>query len=158
MSSDASIIQTLQQAFAKRRRPEHFTDYTHCDECAEHDAMLRSRDIYSLRFQDVGNPGWDPICFITPEGFAYYLPALARLALEHPAKQHDWYGAQLLLHLGSGDCMMMERIRVCTPEQRRAVVAFLHHLVETRSDMADSYLRSDELCRAIERWSGESDA
>jgi len=157
VSSDASIIQTVQRAFAKRRRPEHFTDYAHCEECADHDAVLRSRDIYSLRIEDVGNPGWDPICYITPEGFAYYLPALVRLALAHPADQPDWYGAQLLRHLGSDGCSR-ERIRVCTPEQRRAVVAFLHHLVETRSHLADRCLRSDELCRAIGSWSDESDA
>ena len=157
MPSDASIIQTVQRAFAKRRRPEHFTDYTHCAECADHDAVVRARDIYSLRIEDVGNPGWDPICFITPEGFAYYLPALIRLALAHPADQPDWYGAQLLTHLTS-DGSASERIRVCTLEQRRAVVEFLHHLVETRSHLADSYLRSDDLCRAIESWSDELNA
>lgn len=33
--------------------------------------------------EQLGYPGWDPICFInTNEGFQYYLPALARLCLK----------------------------------------------------------------------------
>ncbi len=154
MLSDAQILQRVQQAFAKRRRPRHFTNHTHCEECAEHDEILRSRDIYSLRMEDVGNPGWDPICFMSPEGFAYYLPALARLALGTPDEPHSWYGVQLLFHLCS-DGRRNERLLACTLEQRRVVVDFLRHLVETRATLADSYGASDDLLRAIEIWSNE---
>ena len=157
MPSDASIIQTVQQAFAKRRRPEHFTNYKHCEECEEHDQVLRSRDIYSLHIEDVGNAGWDPICFISPEGFAYYFPGLVRLALAEPAEPFGWYGNQLLFHLCSNG-RRNERVLACTVEQRRAVVAFLQHLVETRSHLADSYHCSDQLFHAIEYWSDETDA
>jgi len=156
MPSDTSIIQTVQQAFAKRRRPERFTNHKHCEECAEHDKVLRSRDIYSLRIEDVGNPGWDPICFTSPEGFAYYIPALVRLALSGPAEPHGWYGDQLLFHLCS-DGRRNQRVLACTRAERRAVVAFLKHLVETRSQLADSYHCSDELFHAIEYWSDEND-
>ena len=90
MSSDAQVLETIQQAFASSPRPRHFTNYTHCSECAEHDEVLRSRDVQTLRIEDVGNPGWDPICFISPEGFAYYVPALARLALAQPVEPHGW--------------------------------------------------------------------
>jgi len=152
---DASIIQTVQRAFAKRRPPAHFTNFEHCEECAEYDAILRSRDIYSLRIEDVGNAGSDPICFISPEGFAYYLPALVRLALAEPAEPYDWYGAQLLFHLCS-DGLRNERVLACSIQQRRAVVAFLRHLIETRSELADIYGCSDELFQAIEYWSDET--
>jgi hypothetical protein len=155
--TDASIIQAVQRAFAKRRKPEHFTNYEHCEECAEHDEVLRSRDIFSLRIEDVGNAGWDPICFISPEGFAYYLPALVRLALAEPVKPHGWYGRQLLRHLCS-DGRRNERVLACTFEERRAIVVFLQYLVETRSQLADCYDCSDELFQAIDYWSDETDA
>jgi len=39
----------------------------------------------TLRIEDVGNPAWDPnLLYHTSEGFAYYFPALARLALAEP--------------------------------------------------------------------------
>lgn len=154
MTTDADILQKVQGAFAKCERPEHFADFTHCEECAEHDELLRSRDIYSLRIEDVGNPGWDPICFVSPAGFAYYLPALARLALAEPDQVHGWYGAQLLFHLCS-DGRRNERLLNCTPPQRRVVVEFLQHLAETRASLADSELKSDELFQAIEIWSDD---
>ena len=157
MPSDASILQTVRQAFAKRRRPEHFTNYKHCEECAEHDEVLRSRDIYSLRIEDVGNPGWDPICFTSAEGFVYYLPALVRLALAEPVEPHGWYGDQLLVHLCS-DGRGNKRVLACTVSERRAIVAFLQHLAETRSQLADCYHCSNGLFHAIEYWSDETDA
>src|SRR4030095_12988382 len=90
----------------------------------------------------------DPICFTSPEGFAYYLPAFVRLALAEPIEPHGWYGSQLLFHLCS-DGRRNERVLACTVQESRAVVAFLQHLVETRSQLADSYHRSDELFQAI---------
>ena len=155
MPSDTDILQRVQQAFARCRRPEHFTNFRHCEECAEHDDLLRSRDIHTLRIEDIGNPGWDPICFISPEGFAYYLPALARLALAEPMRPYGWYGSQLLFHLCS-DGRRNERLLACTPAQRRAVVEFLQHLVETRASLADSELSADDLFQAIEIWSDET--
>ncbi len=82
MATDQEIIDAVRQAFAAEPRPEHFTDDTHCCECTEHDAVLASRDLDSLRVEDVNNAGWDPIGFVTAAGFRYYLPALVQLALE----------------------------------------------------------------------------
>jgi len=150
--SDHLVLLQFRQAFADCRRPQHFTNHTHCEECAEHDQVLRSRDIDSLRIEHVGNPGWDPICFISPEGFAYYLPALARLALAEPIEPHSWYGAQLLFHL-CYDGTRNARLLACTPGQRLVVVDFLRHVVETRSELADNHSVSDDLLQAIEIWS-----
>ncbi len=146
------MLERVQQAFASCPRPDHFTDYRHCAECAEHDEVLRSRDVDTLRHEDVGNHGWDPICYISPEGFAYYFPALARLALAQPAEPYDWYGWQLLFHLGCDQ----ERIQVCTREQRGSVVGLLHHILETRAQLVDDYVCADALLSAIEDWSNES--
>jgi len=155
VTSDADILQKVQRAFAKCRRPKHFTNYTHCEECAEHDELLRSRDIYTLRIDDVGNPGWDPICFISPEGFAYYLPTLARLALAESDYAHGWYGGQFLRHLCS-DGPKNKRMLVCTPEQRQVVVDLLRHILETRATLVESELHTDDLFQAIEIWSDET--
>ena len=154
MPSDVQILQAVQQAFAGCRRPDHFTNYKHCEECSEHDEVLRSRDIYTLHIEDVGNPGSDPICFTLPEGFAYYLPALARLTLEEPGEPHGWYGVQLLFHL-CYDGRQNQRLLACTAEQRRAVVEFLRYLVEVRAELADRYRCTDDLFQAIEIWSEE---
>jgi hypothetical protein len=157
MPTDADIFRTIKQAFAGCRRPDHFTEYTHCMECAEHDEVLRSHDVDTLRIEHIGNPGWDPICFISTEGFTYYFPALARLALAEPDNAHGWYGGQLLFHLCS-DGRRNERLQACTPEQRRAVVEFLHHLAESRASLAESELSTDDLFQAIEIWSDEPPA
>ena len=99
MPSDASILTEFDEAFATCLRPEHFTDYTHCDEFPNHDLVLRSRDVCTLSMDDVGHPSWNPIAFITPVGFAYYLPALARLSLTEPLEGYDLYGLELLRQL-----------------------------------------------------------
>src|SRR5262249_49177662 len=62
-------------------KPEHFTKYRHCCECAEHDETLLAYDVNTIGVEQLGNPGWDPLCFATSEGFLYYLPALMRITL-----------------------------------------------------------------------------
>src|SRR5262245_4858278 len=99
MLDDASVHGGVRAAFARCERPEHFTDYTHCEECAEHHDLLRSRDNDTLRIADVGNPGWDPLCYVDPAGLGYFFPGLARLALEDPDPEYGWYPQQLLFHL-----------------------------------------------------------
>ncbi|MTW23069.1 hypothetical protein [Allochromatium palmeri] len=94
-----TLLLRIDAAFGTVPRPEHFTNYLHCEECAEHDGLLRARDRQTLSLADVGNPGWDPLCFITPEGLAYYFPTLARLALAEPDTLYGWYADQFLFHL-----------------------------------------------------------
>ena len=153
MPTDGEILAMVNRAFAKRRRPEHFTNHTHCSECLEHDELLRSRDTETLTIGDVGNMGWDPICFITAEGYAYYFPALARLALAAPEAGGGWYGA----HLFSTLCLdgpRNNRFLACNAKQRKTVVAFLHHVIETRAELVDINPRAAKsLFEAIEIWS-----
>ena len=80
-------------------KPEHFTNYRHCCECAEHDATLLAQDVNSIGIEQLGNPGWDPLCFASPEGFVYYLPALLRITLDTMDKPQEHYLDQLLFHL-----------------------------------------------------------
>lgn len=152
---DEEILTLVRCAFAEARRPVHFTNYTHCEECAEHDAVLRSRTLDSLTRADVGNVGWDPICFISPTGFSYYFPALARLALGATEPPHGPYLVQLLYALqrdGRGD----ERWQHCTPTQRLAVVDFLRHVIDTRAEVLDNYGSTKDALAALDAWAATS--
>src|SRR5215472_12076175 len=80
-------------------KPEHLTNYRHCCECAEHDATLLACDVDSISLQHLGNPGWDPLCFASPEGFVYYVPALIRITLDTMDKPQERYLDPLLFHL-----------------------------------------------------------
>jgi hypothetical protein len=151
MAADQELIDAVRHAFAAEPRPEHFTDHQHCCECAEHDALLASRDLDRLRLEDVNNAGWDPICFATAAGFRYYLPALVRLALQS-ATSEDWYLPQLLFHL-IADGPQNRRVACCTAAQQRAIADFLWHVVETRPALIVRYGIEDDLQRALEIWS-----
>jgi hypothetical protein len=151
MATDQRLIDAVRHAFGAEPRPEHFTNYRHCCECVEHDALLASRDLDSLRLEDVNNAGWDPICFATAEAFRYYLPALVRLVFES-ATTEDWYLPQLLFHL-IVDGLRNRRVRCCTAGQQRAVAAVLRHVVETQPELVLHYGIEDDLQRALEIWS-----
>lgn len=114
-----------------------------------------ARDPDTLTLEDVGNPGWNPIPFITPEGFAYYLPALARLALQEEPYGYDWFGFWFVWHLLS-DGPRNARFNHCSPHQRQAVAAFVKHLIDTRADKLESAGGADEALRAHEIWSGRA--
>lgn len=147
-------MSAISKAFLAEPRPDHFTDYTHCCECAEHDELLRARDRETLALEDVGNAGWDPICFVTAEGFRYYLPPLVRLALSQPDDRNAGpYLSQLLFHL-IGDGENNRRVSCCSPTQRRAVVEFLWHAASARDCAAEGC--EDDLQRAIEDWSADA--
>ena len=147
--TDSEVLSLMASAFGRVPRPEHFTDYKHCCECAEHDALLRSRDVTTLHFDDVGNPGWDPMCFISAEGFRYYFPALARLALNGHGS--NWYIDQLLFYLGySGK--ENRHLRFFSPPERNAVLMLLQHISLSRAKELKAYFLNDELQTVIRLW------
>jgi len=152
MPTDTDILALIDAAFGSAEKPEHFCDPTHCEECAEHDELLCTRDRATLRVEDVGNPGWDPICFSSPQGIAYYMPSLARLALDPPTHGFGWYGDQLLFHLYSG-AEYNSFLTHCSPTQRVAVAALLSHFVESRTSLAERMTDVEELLRAHTIWS-----
>ena len=151
MATDQEIIDAVREAFGSEPRPQHFTNHSHCCECAEHNDLLSFRDPDTLRLEDVNNAGWDPICFATSEGFRYYLPALVRLAMESSTKR-EWYLPQLLFHL-IGDGSQNRRVECCGGQQQEAIVRFLWHVVESRGELMAEYGIEDEVQRAIEIWS-----
>ena len=146
-----TFLQEALELFGNTPRPEHFTNHTHCCECAEHDETLRKETLETLSYDDV-RPGFDPLCFITPEGFQYYFPALVRLALE--GGRDNYFIDQLVFHL-EFDGKRNSRYLQFTPEQRRYVVKLLHYLVETRPGEIEENFDADALFRAIEIWADE---
>lgn len=143
-----NLLEEAIELFGSTPRPEHFTDYTHCCECAEHDETLRGESIETLSSDSVG-PGWDPLCFISPEGFQYYFPALVRLALEGTGE--NYFVDRLIFHLEL-DGKENARFQKFTSEQRRYVVRLLNHLVETRAVEIEENFDADALFRTIEIW------
>ena len=110
-------------------KPAHFTKYRHGCECAEHDATLLAYDVDSIGVQQLGNPGWDPLCFASPAGFLLYLPALLRITLDTMATPQDRYRDQLRFHL-MRDGKDHDLVRACSPEQRACVAEFLAYLID----------------------------
>lgn len=154
--TDGDVLRHVREVFALAARPERFTDRDHCCECAEHDDLLRSRDLDSLTVEDVGNPGWDPICFATDEAFFYFLPALARLALDEPAIGHGWYFEQFLFHL-TYEGASNRRLRAASPKQRGAVLLLLHHVQRTRPALVREHLCGEELRHALTVWGSNAE-
>jgi hypothetical protein len=152
LATDAAVLAAIDAAFGPIPKPEHFTNFKHCDECAAHDELLTTRDRNTLQIQDVGYTGWDPLCFSSPDGIAYYMPALVRLALAPPTDQHGWYGDQLLFHLFS-HAAENKFYKFCSEQQRRAVAMLLEHFVSMRTVVVDSLSGEDEFVRARKLWS-----
>jgi hypothetical protein len=144
-------IQEAQRLF-NRPKPAHFTNYRHCCECAEHDAVLTASDVNAIGLEQLGNPGWDPLCFTSAEGLLYYMPALIRLTLETMATPQEQYLEQLLFHL-IYDSTENRIVRACNPEQRAFIAGFLAYLMEQYSVEIDECGCGDDMLTAYEIWS-----
>lgn len=131
-------------------KPENFTNYKHCEECEEHDQTLRNGSIDSIGLEELGNPGWDPICFASTDGKKYYMPALIRLSLN--TVNDEFYFGQLLFHLeGSGP--ENELYSSCNPVQRRFILDFIEHMIMTYTPQIESEFYENEALRVREIWS-----
>ena len=134
-------------------KPAHFTNYRHCCECAEHDEALLACDVDSISLQQLGNPGWDPLCFATAEGLLYYLPAFIRLTLDTMDTPQERYLDQLLFHL-MYDGKANRIVRACSREQRAFIAGFLEYLMDQYGTAMDECtLLSDDIVKAYEMWS-----
>jgi hypothetical protein len=146
-------IQEAQRLF-NGLKPTHFTNYRHCCECAEHDAVLTASDVNSIGLEQLGNPGWDPLCFATVEGLLYYMPALIRLTQETMDTPQERYLDQLLFHL-IYDGKDNRIVRACSPDQRAFIAGFLVFLMEQYSAELDGCTYTDDILKAYEIWSAE---
>jgi hypothetical protein len=135
--------------FPETCRPDNFTDPEHCEECREHNETLLAATREEITFNELGNPGWDPICFINGDGFKYYFPAMVRLALK--GSGDEYYITQFLFHITeNSSCTGF------TLEQSQFVVEVLQYLLEKRSDELEMFLEADDVLNAIALWSKKS--
>ena len=112
--------------------------------------MLVSNDVDSIGLDELGNPGWDPICFCTSEGFLYYMPALIRLTLD--TIDGNQYLDQFLFHL-IGDGRDNRRVVACNNEQRAFVARFIEYLIENHTERIEEALcYSDDVLKAHDIW------
>jgi hypothetical protein len=144
--TDNDMSELVNRAFADSPRPEHFTDYRHCSECAEHDDLLRSRNLETLAIEDINNGGWQPLCFLSPEGWRYYFSAFVRLTF---ANLQDSFLEQFLFFLPRA---ADEDFSLFNLDQRAAVRAFLYHVREQHMDLVEDERCESELQEAITAW------
>lgn len=145
--ADQELLARAEALFGDAPRPEHHTDHRHCCECAEHDEALQAAAPATVSFAVLGNPAWDPMCFVTHEAFRYWFPALVRLALvEDP---QEWYVSQLLFHLSPNP---QDRRVAFSAEQRAFVRDLLDHLADTRRPRLEEYREWELLEAARAHW------
>jgi hypothetical protein len=156
MNKGGEVLAAINEAFGRTPRPEHFTDYRHCEECAEHDETFRSHTPQSIGFDELGNMGWDPVCFVSVEGYRYSMPAFARLVLNGGEDREtpdglpycQSYLDQFLFHLSD------ERIESFDEAQRNAVLSLLLFVADEMPEEVDRTPDDERLLEAIERLSG----
>ena len=153
--SDMQIVDEATEVFGKVARPEHFTDFTHCSECAEHDGTLSAHTPDTITREALGHAGWDPITFATDSGFRYFLPALIRMALTGTGD--DYYIDQFLSQV-IRDGPRNTRWCACTVEERTVLRKALNWLLEERAEDIDNNLDADQLMQAIDIWSDDGKA
>ena len=76
-----SVTATIDREFAGDRPVVFTRDPVQCPECSEHEATRSRITPLTISLTEVGNPGWDPLCFAANDAFRYFMPGLARLAL-----------------------------------------------------------------------------
>ena len=149
----------VERAFGGSQRPAHFTNFEHCEECREHDDLLRSRDRATLTVKDVENPGWNPINFLTPEGFRYYFPALAKLALspEGDAFLTDFVPFHLCDTLYDKEGRHTHRwLSALEASHRHAIREYVRFVARTKREIMEPHgAYAEELDRAVAFWDAE---
>lgn len=146
-AEDQAILARIESVFEGIPKPEHFTRYQHCSECAEHDATLRSKTRKTLTRTDLGTLGWSPIDFCNMEGIAYFFPALAHHALLPALSEYGLYCDEFVYYLASGP-ISTEFLLWCQPAQRQAIYGLIQHLATTRNEL----LNPEHIQLALSIW------
>lgn len=145
------IINDAYRAFSSFSRPEHFTDYTHCDECEEHDNTMRSCSLSEIGSNHVGNPGWSPIPFFTEQAFGYVMPRLLELALTNGINAHgEPFVFQYLLALTP--LPEHRKFNNFTPEQAAVVLKSLYYIRDHMGAVVENECCQNDLTDAIALW------
>jgi len=153
----AAIVGRAYRAFSSFARPEHFTDHTHCPECAEHDQTMRSRPHAAIGVVQLGNPGWCPIPFLTEQAYGYVMPRLIELALASSVERPgESYVFSFLLALTPAP--EHRKLDNFTPEQAAVVLESLQHMKDKMWSVIEEACCEDDLAQAIARWNSPHDS
>ena len=137
------LIMEVNRQFGNLRRPDMFICGTcQCEECLEHEKDMQSFTREALPLDKLENPGWDPICFASDEAFAYLLPGLVRLVLEHT----DNYVQQFLFHVDQPN-----RVQSLSKLQAQTLIQVLDFLLAHRIEALHNNLAVDDLNRAKQK-------
>jgi len=137
------ITSEVEEAFGHVPRPNMFIRGTcTCPECLEHEATMQTFTPDDLPLDKLNNAGWDPICFASDEAFAFFMPGLVKLVLEHA----DDYVQQFVFHVGYPD-----QLAAYTPEQARAIANVLDFLLIHEDKALYDNLAVHDLCRTREK-------
>ena len=126
---ETRALDRIDRAFAEVAKPAHFTEFDHCDECQEHDDVLRNNTRDTISRKSFGTCGWSPIGFCSPAGLRYYFPALARYALL-PNMLHCHGLTDMFLSAIGPERQGKPLAELCSAAQRSAVVAYLDCMPE----------------------------
>ena len=137
----ATPLQKIKKLFGEEERPDHFTDHMHCEECADHDATLQQYDNTNLPVDKVNNQAWDPVCFLTPEGFRYFYPRLCELAY---GSGDDFYLESFLIHLENN-------LHLLTADEKEATFEMLLDIYEKIPDDIELNLTGPDIDRVSGR-------
>src|SRR5690242_17899206 len=133
-----TILAAIDQAFGDLPRPKTMVrNPNHCDECSDHEAVMQAVTPQTITLKEIGNIGWDPVCYLTDEAFCYFMLGFARIALAKPGS----YLFQFFLHLNYEPS---SRIDAFNREQRRAVKQLVDYIGETMPDKVTANMIDDE--------------
>lgn len=122
-----TAFEAIDAAFAGAVRPEHFTDHTHCCECADEDAFFAGHTPESL-LETVRHPETIGIAFLTANAFHYFFPALARMV---PRPVPEYSLDTVLFHIEN-------RLDTFTPAQLSAIRDLLYLAYEKMKPEIDA--------------------
>ena len=153
MRSDSEALADVDAVFGPVPRPPKFTDHPYCSECEDHDETLQAHTRESLTANEIGSPAWCPITMITPDAFRYWMPALARLALEPEDPTWGWTGELLIQSHLRRNGPRNDRWEACSPEERACIARFIEHLIYTRGEIIERYDMQHEALDVFSIWS-----
>jgi len=135
-------IAAVREAFRPVPRPCEFIWGTcYCEECVEHNKTLAAHTPDTITLAQLGNAGWDPICFANHQAFRYYLPALIRLSFGP-----NGYVGQLLFHLSCEG-----RIEALEKQEAQVMLEVLWILADLHGEEIEQYGDTDSLLEAMRR-------
>ena len=142
------ILEALYQEFSDVEKPEHFTKFEHCEECREHNETMKSANLDTLTALHLGSFGWNPLSFLTEQGFAYFMPRLIELLLQDAKfRSGDPFAESMLFQLCPS--ASFDRFLSYSPQKCRAVLEALKYY---KNHSTHDRFTGEDVDKAIQYW------